>query len=119
MTFIKLPFVIKIFVLSIFEWPFFTGFTVYVHLDVILLEDQADQPRNSAWLPRFLSSVVLLVQDRVVSWLARCGCDTLAFDQTGFLSSLVSIYAICASRSFEVQLILVVKIHMGPGFSLC
>ena len=27
-TFIKLPFVIKIFVLSIFEWPFKTGFTV-------------------------------------------------------------------------------------------
>ena len=27
-TFIKLPFVIKIFVLSIFEWPFNTGFTV-------------------------------------------------------------------------------------------
>ena len=25
--FIKLPFVIKIFVLSIFEWPFYTGFT--------------------------------------------------------------------------------------------
>ena len=24
----KLPFVIKIFVLSIFEWPFYTGFTV-------------------------------------------------------------------------------------------
>ena len=28
-TSIKLPFVIKIFVLSIFEWPFYTGFTVY------------------------------------------------------------------------------------------
>ena len=28
-TFIKLPFVIKIFVLSIFEWPFYIGFTVY------------------------------------------------------------------------------------------
>ena len=28
-TFIKLPFVIKIFVLSIFEWLFYTGFTVY------------------------------------------------------------------------------------------
>ena len=28
-TFIKLPFVIKIFVLYIFEWPFYTGFTVY------------------------------------------------------------------------------------------
>ena len=27
-TFIKLPFVIKIFVLSICEWPFYTGFTV-------------------------------------------------------------------------------------------
>ena len=29
-TFIKLLFVIKIFVLSIFEWPFYTGFTVHV-----------------------------------------------------------------------------------------
>ena len=28
MTSIKLPFVIKIFVLSIFEWLFYTGFTV-------------------------------------------------------------------------------------------
>ena len=27
-TFIKLPFVIKIFVLSIFKRPFYTGFTV-------------------------------------------------------------------------------------------
>ena len=27
-TFIKLPFVMKIFVLSIFEWQFYTGFTV-------------------------------------------------------------------------------------------
>ena len=28
-TLIKLPFVIKIFVLSIFEWPFYIVFTVY------------------------------------------------------------------------------------------
>ena len=28
-TFIKLPFVIKIVVLSIFGWPFYTGFSVY------------------------------------------------------------------------------------------
>ena len=28
-TFSKLPFVIKIFVLSIFEWSFYTGFTAY------------------------------------------------------------------------------------------
>ena len=37
-TFIKLPFVIKIFVLSIFEWPFYTGFTVvpkYVRIKYI------------------------------------------------------------------------------------
>ena len=27
-TFVKLPFFIKIFVLSIFEWQFYTGFTV-------------------------------------------------------------------------------------------
>ena len=29
LTFIKLPFDIKIFVLSILEWPFCTGFTVH------------------------------------------------------------------------------------------
>ena len=28
LTFIKLPFVIKLFVLSIFEWPFYIGLTV-------------------------------------------------------------------------------------------
>ena len=28
LTFIKLPLVIKTFVLSIFKWPFYTGFTV-------------------------------------------------------------------------------------------
>ena len=30
LTFLKLPFVIKIFVLSIYEWPFYTDFTVNV-----------------------------------------------------------------------------------------
>ena len=33
-TFIKLPFVIKIFVLSIFEWPFYTGFTVFLSQNI-------------------------------------------------------------------------------------
>ena len=33
-TFIRLPFVIKTFVLSIFEWPFYTGFTVYIQSDI-------------------------------------------------------------------------------------
>ena len=33
---IELPFVIKIFVLSIFEWPFYTGFTVYSNAYILL-----------------------------------------------------------------------------------
>ena len=32
LTFIKLPFVIKIFVLSIFEWPLMTGLTVFARI---------------------------------------------------------------------------------------
>ena len=36
-NFIKLPFVNKIFVLSIFDWPFYTGFTVYRHENNITL----------------------------------------------------------------------------------
>ena len=40
LTFIKLPFVIKIFVLSIFEWPFYIGFTV-IPLTEMLLDNEA------------------------------------------------------------------------------
>ena len=36
MTLIKLPIVIKIFVLSIFDWSFYTGFTVYLVLNIII-----------------------------------------------------------------------------------
>ena len=35
-TFIKLSFVIKIFVLSIFKWPFYTGFTVLIKFQIRL-----------------------------------------------------------------------------------
>ena len=35
LTCIKLPFVITIFVLSIFEWPFYTGFTVCVQFNTV------------------------------------------------------------------------------------
>ena len=38
LTFIKLPFLIKIFVLSIFEWPFYTGFTVNILTLCILID---------------------------------------------------------------------------------
>ena len=34
-TLIKLQFVIKLFVLSIFEWMFYTGFTVLLNTDLI------------------------------------------------------------------------------------
>ena len=34
-TFIKLPFVIKISVLSIFEWPFYTDISYFVHFPVL------------------------------------------------------------------------------------
>ena len=34
-TFIKLPFVIKIFVLSIFKWPLMTGFTVLFMISML------------------------------------------------------------------------------------
>ena len=37
LSFIKLPFVIKIFILSIFEWPFYTSFTVHDFVSVIIL----------------------------------------------------------------------------------
>ena len=35
-TFIKLPFVIKTFILSIFEWPFYTDFTVLLRTSYLL-----------------------------------------------------------------------------------
>ena len=38
LTFIKLAFVIKIFVLSIFKWPFYTGFTVNVVRKAIIVK---------------------------------------------------------------------------------
>ena len=37
LTFIKLPFIIKIIVFSIFEWPLKTGFTVVPYLSLCIL----------------------------------------------------------------------------------
>ena len=36
-TFIKLPFVIKIFVLTISEWPFYSCFTILTNVIIIIL----------------------------------------------------------------------------------
>ena len=43
LTFIKLPYVIKIFVLPIYEWPLKTGFTV-----VLYFVDFTDKPSNAS-----------------------------------------------------------------------
>ena len=40
LTFIKLPFVIKIFVLSIYEWSFYTGFTVCSYEILYMLKNE-------------------------------------------------------------------------------
>ena len=47
-TFIKLPFVIKIFVLSIFEWPFYTGFTV-IALLIRFKHENFNMTINRVW----------------------------------------------------------------------
>ena len=40
LTFIKLQFVFKILVLSVFEWPFYTGFTVHNSSIIVFYVDQ-------------------------------------------------------------------------------
>ena len=46
-TFIKLPFVIKIFDLSIVEWPFYTGFTVCKNTSPKLHNDRSENLTTS------------------------------------------------------------------------
>ena len=69
-TVIKLPFVIKIFVLSIFEWPLYTGFTVNVNkwkgaqwLNCKVLDSG---PRGRGFEPHRRHCVVVLEQDTFI-----------------------------------------------------
>ena len=55
LTFIKLPFVIKTFVLSIFEWMFYAGFTVHINY-----EDQCQLLRQKLTLNAPISTSRLL-----------------------------------------------------------
>ena len=48
LTFIKLPVVIKIFVLSIFEWPFYTDFTV-LYFPVLEKQSCRSDCRYTGW----------------------------------------------------------------------
>ena len=55
-TFIKLPFVIEIFVLSMFEWPLKTGSTVYGYLYLVQeMLFEAFQESNDFSKPCFLA----------------------------------------------------------------
>ena len=63
-TFIKLPVVIKAFVLSIFEWPFYTGFTVYnkgsfifLHVNNFLLAESGEFDNLKYFTPVFRRAI--------------------------------------------------------------
>ena len=66
-TFIKLPIVIKICVLSIFEWLFYTGFTVYGKGAQWLSGRVLDsRPRGHGFKPQRRHFVVVLEQDTFI-----------------------------------------------------
>ena len=51
-TFIKLPFVIKIFYLSIFEWPFYTGLIIqimYLYTACMFVTDVCSDMPDTDW----------------------------------------------------------------------
>ena len=69
LTFIKLPFVIKIFVLSIFEWQFYTGFTAQGSGSVVecLTRDRGFEPHQRhcvVSLSKNINPSLVLVQPR-------------------------------------------------------
>ena len=51
-TFIKLPFVIKTFVLSIFEWLFMTGFTLFSSAVTLKIRARSLEPNLVFIMPR-------------------------------------------------------------------
>ena len=66
-TFYRLPVVIKTFVLSIFEWPYYTGFTVYLTLYMLVTSVNSldpDQARHIGqdliWIQLSYTLVALL-----------------------------------------------------------
>ena len=69
-TFIKLPVIIKTFVLSIFEWPFYTGFTVHASIftGALWLSGRVldSRPRGRGFEPHQHHCVVVLKQDTFI-----------------------------------------------------
>ena len=80
LTFIKLPFVIKIFVLSVFKWPLKTGFTVSYRVYY------TTQRRISRDMAKVRSSVVV--------WLHVCFCLVCDKYPSVILFDFVSLRAI-------------------------
>ena len=78
-TFTKLPFVIKTFVLSIFEWPFYTDFTVCKNL-LSFRPFSTDQrintidPRSYFYLFDFIEQSRMARRDLalVTTWVSKC-----------------------------------------------
>ena len=67
LTFIMLPFVIKTFVLYIFEWPFYTGFTVAKHL----LHAKSQHSDWSGWFSRLGLSLTPMLAPKIGFLLPR------------------------------------------------
>ena len=49
-TFIKLPIIIKIFILSIFEWLFYTGFTVNCGSTIVNAVDMGKKQKRNDFI---------------------------------------------------------------------
>ena len=78
-TFIKLPFVMKSFVLSIFEWPLKTGFTVH--------RNQQMNGKAKPVYPHMLGYNLIRVKD-----------DYFYYGQTVYTIKTLNILYICAHR---------------------
>ena len=108
-TFIKLPFVIKIFVLSIIEWPFYTGFTVHTltcrlicatkiggkigrqHIDVSRSQKGkcvSSQYEASKKIPKYIKNTHLLRNIRIQSYNLQAYLTHFPSETRNMLSSI-------------------------------
>ena len=75
-TFIKLPFVIKIFVLFIFEWLFYTGFTAFITV---------------CQISPFILTIT--IRNKVLTWVKghhKLMCDNLNLDLVNIMCNILS-----------------------------
>ena len=83
-TFSKLPFVIKIFVLSIFEWPLYTGLNVY---PIWALKLQNSLCIKTVW------SALIWMTVKVAKWPYSAGADP-GFLERGFISICIEVWGL-------------------------